>query len=86
MIRCHDQVMIDQWARDPLRDQLAAVLRAKIESGEWPPGYRLPGEVRLAQEYGVARGTVRAALDLLREEGRVVTFTGRGSFVPPEER
>ena len=75
--------MIDLWSREPLFEQLAAVLRGKIESGEWPPGHKLPGEARLAQEYDVARGTVRAALDLLREEGRIVTFVGRGSFVPP---
>ncbi|MEO3922904.1 GntR family transcriptional regulator [Micromonosporaceae bacterium B7E4] len=53
-------------------------------SGEWPPGHKLPGEVTLAQTYAVARGTVRAALDVLREEGRVVTFTGRGTFVTPK--
>jgi DNA-binding GntR family transcriptional regulator len=28
---------------------------------------------------------VRAALDVLREEGRIVTFVGRGSFVPLNE-
>ncbi|MFE9203221.1 GntR family transcriptional regulator [Micromonospora sp. NPDC007230] len=39
----------------------------------------------LAQTYDVARGTVRAALDALREEGRVVTFTGRGTFGTPED-
>ncbi|WP_326555470.1 GntR family transcriptional regulator [Micromonospora sp. NBC_01813] len=59
------------------------VLRARIDSGEWPPGHKLPGEVTLAQTYDVARGTVRAALDVLRAEGRVVTFTGRGTFVTP---
>ena len=77
--------MIDLWSREPLFEQLAAVLRGKIDSGEWPPGHKLPGEARIAQEYDVARGTGRAALDLRRQEGRSVTVTGRGSFVPPAD-
>ncbi|SCG64042.1 GntR family transcriptional regulator [Micromonospora halophytica] len=76
--------MIDPWSPRSFAEQLADVLRAKIDSGEWQPGHKLPGEVTLAQTYDVARGTVRAALDQLREEGRVVTFTGRGTFVTPE--
>jgi GntR family transcriptional regulator len=76
--------MIDPWSPRSFAEQLADALRAKIDSGEWPPGFKLPGEVTLAQTYDVARGTVRAALDILRAEGRVVTFTGRGTFVAPE--
>ncbi|MFG2054615.1 GntR family transcriptional regulator [Micromonospora sp. NPDC048930] len=75
--------MIDPWSPRSFAEQVADALRAKIDSGEWPPGHKLPGEVTLAQTYDVARGTVRAALDALREEGRVVTFTGRGTFVTP---
>jgi GntR family transcriptional regulator len=76
--------MIDPWSPRSFAEQVADVLRLKIDSGEWPPGHKLPGEVTLAQTYDVARGTVPAALDLLRAEGRVVTFTGRGTFVTPE--
>lgn len=76
--------MIDPWSPRSFAEQVADALREKITSGEWPPGHKLPGEVTLAQTYGVARGTVRAALDLLRAEGRIVTFTGRGTFVTPE--
>jgi len=76
--------VIDPWSPRSFAEQLADTLRTKITSGEWPPGFKLPGEVTLSQTYGVARGTVRSALDILREEGRVVTFTGRGTFVAPE--
>ncbi|GIF69252.1 hypothetical protein Ais01nite_72870 [Asanoa ishikariensis] len=76
--------MIDEWAPEPFFEQLANVLRSKINSGEWPPGHKLPSETTLQQTYGVARGTVRAALDVLREEGLVVTFVGRGTFVSPK--
>ncbi|MGY3516852.1 GntR family transcriptional regulator [Micromonospora sp. PTRAS2] len=41
----------------------------------------LPSELRLQQEYGVARGTVRAAIALLRERGLVMTMPQRGTYV-----
>jgi DNA-binding GntR family transcriptional regulator len=75
--------VIDAWNPRSFAEQMADALRTRIDSGEWPPGQRLPGETTLAQTYDVARGTVRAALDILRAEGRVVTFTGRGTFVTP---
>jgi DNA-binding GntR family transcriptional regulator len=75
--------VIDAWSPRSFAEQVADAIRAKIESGEWPPGHKLPGEVTLAQTFDVARGTVRAAIGMLREEGRVVTFTGRGTFVTP---
>lgn len=76
--------MVDLWRAEPLYEQLAAILRGKIESGEWPPGHKIPSELALQQTYDVGRGTVRKALAQLRQEGKIVTFDGRGSFVPPE--
>ena len=75
---------LDQWSPEPIYRQLAAILRAKIESGELAPGDRLPSEPRLQQEHGIARDTVRAAIRLLREEGLVITLPGRGTFVRPD--
>ncbi|GGY93741.1 GntR family transcriptional regulator [Streptomyces poonensis] len=63
-------------------EQLADLLAAKIENGAWPPGTRLPGEMTIAQEYGVGSQTVRRALAILRDRGKVVTVPARGSFVP----
>lgn len=76
--------MVDLWSREPLHEQLADLLREKITSGEYPPGTKIPSETALHQTYDLARGTVRKALEILREEGRIVTFPGRGSFVPPK--
>ncbi|MET0422772.1 MAG: GntR family transcriptional regulator [Actinoplanes sp.] len=41
----------------------------------------MPSENQLVQQYGVARGTARKAIQLLRERGLVVTVVGRGTYV-----
>jgi len=60
---------------------LAAALRVRIVSGEFPPGCAIPAEATLAADYGVALGTIRRALDLLAEQGLVERIQGRGTFV-----
>ncbi|MBB4934098.1 DNA-binding GntR family transcriptional regulator [Lipingzhangella halophila] len=64
----------------PKWQQIADVLRERINSGEYPPQH-LISEVQLESEFEVARVTVRKAVRALREEGRVVTTPGMGSFV-----
>jgi DNA-binding GntR family transcriptional regulator len=65
----------------PLYTQLADILREMITSGELQPRSLLPSESFLQQEQGVARGTVRTAIGILRDEGLVVTISGRGTYV-----
>lgn len=59
-----------QIKKSPLERQAAAVLRARILSGEFLPGHRLV-ETWLAEQLGLSRGTVRAALSQLVHEGLV---------------
>jgi len=54
----------------PLDRQAAGVIRDRILSGEFGPGYRLV-ETWLAEQLGLSRGTVRAALSELVHEGLV---------------
>lgn len=61
--------------------RVADQLRQAIAEGRYSPGQKLPTGKDLAAELGVAVGTVRSALDLLKEEGLVTTHHGRGSFV-----
>jgi GntR family transcriptional regulator len=68
----------------PIYMQVADFIAAKIASGEWAPGRRLPGERDLASEWGVAYLTVRRAMQELRKRGLVVTVQGRGNYVSPE--
>ena len=65
----------------PPYQQIAADLRARIESGELAPGDMLPSITRLSQEYDVAKGTAVKALNVLRREGLTRTVAGWGTFV-----
>ena len=62
--------------------EIAAHLRESIETGEYPPGARIPTEQALCEQYGVARATVRRALDLLKHDGLLATATSQGTYVP----
>jgi GntR family transcriptional regulator len=60
---------------------LADHFAARIDSGELPPGSRLPGELDVVEEFGVSLGTVRRATAELRERGLVITLPAKGTFV-----
>ena len=57
------------FERGSLTRQLAQLLRGAIHNRELRPGDRIPPTRRLANELGVARGTVLAAIDSLIKEG-----------------
>ena len=61
--------------------QIAAILRGRIERGEYAAGQRLPGINDLVQEYGVAHLTANKALRLLVAEGLAELSPGRGFYV-----
>lgn len=65
----------------PVWQQVAAWLRQRIQAGEWGPNDRLPTELQLVQELGIARETARKAIALLRDEGLVYTVHAQGTFV-----
>jgi len=78
--------MIDPSADRAVFRQLADLLREQIESGALGPGDPLPSELRLVQEHGISRTTVRQAIAQLRTEGLVRVERPRGTFVRiPEE-
>ena len=60
---------------------IAAALKKRISSGEWVENGRMPPERNLANEFGVARNTVRRAVRLLAQDGMVVSHVGRGTFL-----
>lgn len=73
--------MTDHSALLPPYRQVAAILRADIASGKYPPHERLPSAVTLHQEYGVAVFTARKALKVLVDEGLAYRKEGMGTYV-----
>ncbi|MGW3365277.1 GntR family transcriptional regulator [Streptosporangium canum] len=79
---------------DPTSDravfrQIADHIRHAIEQGTLAEGDKVPSEAQLMQHYGVARMTIRNALQVLQGEGLTVAEHGRGVFVrshPPVRR
>jgi GntR family transcriptional regulator len=63
----------------PLYHQLERVLDGRIAEGRYRDGF--PGDLDLAAEFSVSRGTVRQALERLARSGLIVRHQGRGSFV-----
>jgi len=61
--------------------EIASLIRRDIKSGEISAKERLPPERVLAENYNVARGTVREALNRLAEESLVEIRAGSGTYV-----
>lgn len=73
--------MINRGSVIPPWQQLADLLRVRIERGELAPGDKLPSIVSLSQEHDLAPVTVRKAITQLQREGLVKSRTGWGTFV-----
>ena len=63
--------------------QLSEILRKQIVNGQLRPNAQLPTEQTLSDEYGVSRGTVRKAIDVLEQDGLIRREQGRGMFANP---
>jgi GntR family transcriptional regulator len=61
--------------------QLASLFRRRIEAGDWAIGQQTPTVDDLTAECGVARATVRKALDMLEAEGLIERYRAKGTFV-----
>jgi DNA-binding GntR family transcriptional regulator len=72
---------IDPTGPIPPYKQIAAIIRARIESGDYPKGTRIPTESEIVETWEVARTTARRAVALLRDEGLVDTVPQRGTYV-----
>jgi GntR family transcriptional regulator/MocR family aminotransferase len=76
--------------RTPAYQWLYAAIRREIAAGQLGAGLRLPATRDLARQYGLSRGTVVAAFDMLQAEGYVEGRIGSGTRVttalPPTGR
>jgi len=64
-------------------ERITAGLRAQIESGQFPPGSKLPSLSEIQASEGIASQTAREVVRALEREGLAVTRQGKGSFVTP---
>jgi len=61
--------------------QLKEILEQRINAGEFQPGDQFPTDDELCSEYNLSRGTVRRAIEILVDEGRLRREQGRGTYV-----
>lgn len=64
-----------------LHQRILGDIEARIVSGEWPPGHRIPFEVDLAADYGCSRMTANKVLTQLAKSGLIERRKKSGSFV-----
>lgn len=65
----------------PLTDDVINRLRSMIQSGELPPGSRLPPENQLASQMGISRSGVREAVKTLASARVLDVRRGDGTYV-----
>ncbi len=73
--------LINREDRTPVYHQIVDWISRQIREGAWPPHYKLPAEEGLSEQLGVARGTVRQALQELEGAGFIYRLHGKGTFV-----
>ncbi|GAB3724500.1 GntR family transcriptional regulator [Nocardiopsis oceani] len=65
----------------PMQVRIADDLRHQITRGHLVPGEKLPTLAALGSQYGVSEMVARRAVELLRQEGAVISRKGSGTFV-----
>lgn len=83
------EARITATSGQPLYQEVAEELRAKIADGSYPVGSALPSTAQLMELYGVSLTVARAAVKELQTEGTAQGRQGKGVFVvqePPTPR
>ncbi len=78
-------LMLNPRSPLPLYHQLADLLLARIRSGEYPSGSRIPSEHALSEACGIGRPTARQAIELLVRKRVLARKRGSGTFVRPQQ-
>lgn len=71
---------------EPVYLRIANDLRARILSGEFAPGDKIPTEIQLMAQYGVSRTPVKWAVSELKRDGLVEGRRGSGVYVRRVQR
>jgi len=71
---------IDRTSPVPYYEQLFDILKGRIVSGHFPVDERLPSELELSRDFGLARATVRQTMSKLESDGFARRVARRGVF------
>lgn len=74
-------MIINRNSKTPIYRQIYNDINEKIMQGEYALGSMLPSENKLCAIYGVERATVRKALALMVDDGKISKVQGLGSSV-----
>ena len=66
--------------------QLINQVTRKVQNGELPSGKKLPTVRELADQLGIARGTVKQAYEELERKGIITMTRGKGTFIREQAR
>ena len=68
------------------KETLYQNLRREILSGKYAPESRLPKELDFCRQLGVAKVTLRSALEKLEADGLVARVPGKGTFISAQQK
>ena len=73
--------MLTPIQKNRVFEDVAAQIRKQIEEGVWKEGEKIQGEMELARQFQVSRGSVREAIKSLQTLGILEAYSGQGTFV-----
>ena len=65
----------------PIYEQLANFIRLKVRTNIFKPGDKMIPENDLCELLGISRTTVRQAMEMLVDEGLIIRYRRKGSFI-----
>ena len=75
------EIIIRNTTNQPIYDQIASQLKARIIAGKLKPGEALPSIRALAKDLKISVITTKRAYDELEAAGFLYTVAGKGCFV-----
>lgn len=79
-------IKVDRKSGIPIYIQVKNQIMIDIKNGNLKIGTKMPTERELAQCLSTSRNTISAAYNLLEQEGVLVSYQGRGTFVAEETK
>ncbi|MBZ4664082.1 MAG: GntR family transcriptional regulator [Caloramator sp.] len=79
-------IVIDKKSGIPLYIQVKNQIMEQIKNGTLKIGTKMPTERELASMLNISRNTISSAYKLLEQEGVIVSYQGKGTFVAEEAK